>query len=195
MKFIPAVLLLISTPLWAAISTNTNVLTVKAELVTGSCYIAASDMDLGDLDASEFSAGGAWADLSATAQGNVTLAGQILTLSCDSGSVAKSLVMSIKPQKAQLTGNQIFPNEYTGPTGRVKSTTAAGNVGVVAFFDGKNVLNKDNTSEVIIDSNYIGTDDNKILPILRARFQKIDSSKPVTPGGVLSQVQISVSYK
>ena len=119
----------------------------------------------------------------------------MLTLSCDSGSVAKSLVMSIKPQKAQLTGNQIFPNEYTGPTGRVKSTTAAGNVGVVAFFDGKNVLNKDNTSEVIIDSNYIGTDDNKVLPILRARFQKIDSSKPVTPGGVLSQVQISVSYK
>ena len=49
MKFIPTVLLLISTPLWAAISTNTNVLTVKAELVTGSCYIAASDMDLGDL--------------------------------------------------------------------------------------------------------------------------------------------------
>jgi type 1 fimbria pilin len=40
--------LLISTPLWAANSTNTNVLTVKAELVTGSCDITASDVDLGD---------------------------------------------------------------------------------------------------------------------------------------------------
>jgi type 1 fimbria pilin len=56
MKFIPIALLLISTPLWAANSTNTNVLTVKAELVTGSCDITASDVDLGDLDASEFAA-------------------------------------------------------------------------------------------------------------------------------------------
>ncbi|WHW84359.1 hypothetical protein PXV97_11675 [Citrobacter freundii] len=127
MKFIPIALLLISTPLWAANSTNTNVLTVKAELVTGSCDITASDVDLGDLDASEFAAGGAWANLSATTKGNVPTQPLKISFRCDSGSLAKTLVLSFKPQKAQLTGNQIFPNEYTGPM------TAAGNVGVVVF--------------------------------------------------------------
>ena len=86
MKFIPIALLLISTPLWAANSTNTNVLTVKAELVTGSCDITASDVDLGDLDASEFAAGGAWANLSATTKGNVPTQPLKISFRCDSGS-------------------------------------------------------------------------------------------------------------
>ena len=193
MKFIPIALLLISTPLWAANSTNTNVLTVKAELVTGSCDITASDVDLGDLDASEFAAGGAWANLSATTKGNVPTQPLKISFRCDSGSLAKTLVLSFKPQKAHLTGNQIFPNEYTGPM------TAAGNVGVVVF-EGRtspvaiNVLNKDNTSAVNI-VNYKGSTTTYSDITLSARFQKVDSAKTVTPGGVLSQVQISVSYK
>lgn len=194
MKFIPGVLLLISTPLWAAVSTNTNVLTVKAEVVTGSCDIKASDVDLGDLVMSEFAAGGAWANLSATSVGNV--ATQTLTVSarCDSGSAAKTLVLSFKPQKAQLTGDQIFPNEYTGPTGRVTSTTAAENIGVVAFYGNSNVLNKDNSSSVSI-TNYIGSADTPTDYSFKVRYQKVDSAKPVTAGGVLSHVQITVNYK
>lgn len=192
MKFIPAVLLLISTPLWAETSTNTNVLTINAEVVTGSCDIAASDVNLGDVEASEFAAGGAWANLSATEVGNVPTQPLKVSVRCDSGSVAKTLVVSFKSQKAQLNGNQIFPNEYTGPM------TVAGNVGVVVF-EGRtrptyiNVLNKDNTSAVNI-VNYKGSTTYSDITF-PARFQKVDSAKPVTPGGVLSQVQISVSYK
>ncbi|HCJ6372773.1 fimbrial protein [Citrobacter sp. RHBSTW-00671] len=194
MKFIPAVLLLISTPLWAAVTTNTNVLTVKAEVVSGSCNISASDVDLGDLEASAFASGGAWANLSATAVGNVATKSLKISARCDSGSVAKTLVLSFNPQKAQLTGNQIFPNEYTGPVGNVTASTAASNVGVVVFNGSTNVLNKDNTSAVNF-SNYKGSTSTYSDYTFKARYQKVDSSKSVTPGGVLSQVQISVSYK
>lgn len=57
-----------------------------------------------------------------------------------------------------------------------------------------NVLNKDNTSAVNI-VNYKGSTTTYSDITLSARFQKVDSAKTVTPGGVLSQVQISVSYK
>lgn len=194
MKFIPAVLLLISTPLWAETSTNTNVLTVTAEVVTGSCYIAASDVNLGDVEASEFAAGGAWANLSATSVGNVPTQSLKVSARCDSGSVAKTLVLSFKPQKAQLNGNQIFPNEYTGPTGQVTASTAAGNVGVVVFYNGTNVLNKDNSSAINF-SGYVGSATTYTDYLFNVRYQKIDSSIPVSAGGVLSQVKISVSYK
>jgi len=193
-KFIPGVLLLISTPLWAAVSTSTNVLTVKAEVVTGSCDIQASDVDLGELSESEFAAGGTWANLSATSVGNVTTQTLKVRARCDSGSAAKTLVLSFKPQKAQLTGNQIFPNEYTGPTGGVTSTTAAENIGVVAFYGSNNVLNKDNSSAVNI-TGYIGSADTYTDYNFKVRYQKVDSAKPVTAGGVLSHVQITVSYK
>lgn len=194
MKFIQGALLLISMPLCAAVSTNTNVLTVKAEVVTGSCDIKASDVDLGDLVKSEFAAGGAWANLSATSVGNVPTQTLKVSARCDSGSVAKTLVLSFKPQKAQLTGNQIFPNEYTGPTGRITSTTAAENIGVVAFYGNSNVLNKDNSSAVNI-TGYIGSTDSYTDYSFKVRYQKVDSAKAVTAGGVLSHVQISVSYK
>lgn len=195
MKFIPAVLLLISTPLWAETSTNTNILTVKAEVVTGSCYIAASDVNLGDVEASEFAAGGAWANLSATAVGNVPTQPLKVSVRCDSGSIAKTLVLSFKPQKAQLNGNQIFPNEYIGPTGQVTASTAADNVGVVVFSSANiNVLNSDNTSAVNF-TNYIGSATTDTDYTFKARYQKVNAAKTVTPGGVLSQVQISVSYK
>lgn len=194
MKFIPAVLLLISTPLWAETSTNTNVLTVQAEIVTGSCYITASDVNLGDMEESEFAAGGAWANLSATSVGNVPTQSLKVSARCDSGSIAKTLVLSFKPQKAQLNGNQIFPNEYIGPTGQVTASTAAGNVGVVVFYNGTNVLNKDNSSAVNF-SGYVGSATTYTEYLFNVRYQKIDSSIPVSAGGVLSQVKISVSYK
>lgn len=191
-KYRYGVLLLVSSSLSAG--TNTNTLAINAEIVTGSCEIAASDVDLGDLDASEFAAGGAWASLSATTPGNVATQSLKVSARCDSGSAAKTLVLSFKPQKAQLTGNQIFPNEYTGPTGRVTSTTAAGNVGVVVFNGNTNVLNKDNTSAVNF-SNYTGSATTYSNYTFKARYQRVNTSKPVTSGGVLSQVQISVSYK
>jgi type 1 fimbria pilin len=56
------------------------------------------------------------------------------------------------------------------------------------------VLNKDNTSAINI-VNYKGSTTTYSDITLSARFQKVDSAKTVTPGGVLSQVQISVSYK
>lgn len=194
MKFFSVVLLLISTPLWAAVSTNTNVLTVKAEIVTGSCDITASDVDLGDLDVNAFATGGAWASLSATDIGNVPTQSLKVSARCDSGSVAKTLVLSFQPQRAQLTGNQIFPNEYTGPTGRVVSTTAANNIGIVVFNNGINVLNKDNSSAVNF-SGYTGSTTTYTDYLFNVRYQKIDNSKSVSAGGVLSQVKISVSYK
>lgn len=195
MKYIPGVLLLISTPLWAAVTTNTNVLTISAEVVSGSCNISASDVDLGDLEASAFASGGAWANLSATAVGNVATKSLKISARCDSGSVAKTLVLSFKPQKAQLNGNQIFPNEYIGPTGQVTASTAADNVGVVVFSSANiNVLNSDNTSAVNF-TNYIGSATTDTDYIFKVRYQRVNAAKPVTPGGVLSQVQISVSYK
>ncbi len=195
MKYIPGVLLLISAPLWATVTTNTNVLTVKAEVVNGSCNISASDVDLGDLEARAFASGGAWANLSATAVGNVATKSLKISARCDSGSVAKTLVLSFKPQKAQLNGNQIFPNEYSGPTGQVTASTAADNVGVVVFSSANiNVLNSDNTSAVNF-TNYIGSATTDTDYTFKARYQRVNAAEPVTPGGVLSQVQISVSYK
>lgn len=189
-----AFLLLISPPSWSDVSSSTNSLTVQAEIVTGTCDITASNVDLGDLNASEFAAGGAWAGLSAITPGNVATQPLKVSARCDSGSAGKTLVLSFKPQKAQLSGNQIFPNEYIGPTGRVKATSAAENIGVVVFSGSTNVLNKDNSSAVNVAS-YKGSDTTYTDYTFKARYQQIDTSKIVMSGGVLSQVQISVSYK
>lgn len=187
-------LLLVPSLSWADVSSSTNVLTVKAEIVSGTCDISASDVDLGDMNVSAFSAGGDWAGLTATSPGNVATEPLKVKARCDSGSADKTLILSFQPQKAQLSGNQIFPNEYTGPTGKVKAMSAAENIGVVVFYNSVNVLNKDNTSAVNF-SKYIGSAATYTEYTFQARYQIINPAKSVKPGGVLSQVKISVSYK
>ncbi|HHU0690710.1 MULTISPECIES: fimbrial protein [Citrobacter] len=193
-KYTLVFLLLMSSPSWSDVNRRTNTLTLKAEIVSGTCDITASDVDLGDLNINAFSAGGNWAGLSATSPGNVATKPLQVKARCDSGSAEKTLILSFQPQKAQLSGNQIFPNEYTGPTGRVKATSAAENIGVVVFYESTNVLNKDNTSAVNF-TRYIGSESSYSEYTFQARYQIINPAKPVTPGGVLSQVKISVSYK